>query len=259
MKPLSLLIFLIIFSVSHAQNVLHEKISFTAEYSQHQYAMDSLNKHYVGFYIDTLGWLDEKISFGQRLGVSINFRLNKFIETGFKFSHQYGQTEKITETEVYGLNPSPYETDMLWNIKTSATSIQMSNTFYLSSLFLSKVKSSILRRIEFGIEFNIGYSLNKFSSYYHFIDITEPNYAYMNHDYLVLQNRAAQATLGFKIDFNFLNNSFISRLGINSGYQFLRTGAIKKHSGDEMIFPNSSPMNLDFSGFYYGIYLKLGK
>jgi hypothetical protein len=259
MRQLMILACLLNISGIIAQNVSHEKISVSFEYSRQQFAMDSLNKHYVGFYIDTLGWLDKKISSGHRMGISINYRLNKFLETGLKFSHQYGQTEKTTQIEVYGLNPSPYETDMWWNITTSATSIQMSNTFYLSPFIDGKVKSTILRRIEFGVEFNLGYSWNKFSSYYHFIDITEPNYAYMNHDFLVLQNRSTHASLGFKVDFNFLNNSFISRLGIKSGYQFLRTGAIRKNSGDEMIFLNSAPMNLDFSGWYYGIYLKFGR
>jgi hypothetical protein len=50
-------------------------------------------------------------------------------------------------------------------------------------------------------------------------------------------------------------------VGFNVGYQFFKTSSVKNYAGSN-IYPDNDgkrTVNLDFSGLYYGIYLKIGK
>lgn len=237
----------------------YPRLSFELNYSFQNFAMDSLNKYYVGYYTDTLKWLDHKITTGQKIEASFNYRINAYMQSGIKFGYQYGKTEKITPMEMSGFNPNTDIIDLYWNITTSATTFQVTNTLYISQFFKKRFNKKLLDNFDFGVEYNFGIGWSKFSSYYHFLNITDPQFEWMNHDLYEMRNRSLNSSLGMNLEYLFLKKNVFSSLGINLGYQFFRTGAIERNSGEEMIFEGSTPMSLDFSGWYYGIYLKLGK
>lgn len=234
-------------------------LSFEFGYSKQHLAMDSLNKYYVSYFTDSLKRLEHKITTGQKFEATFNFRVNSFFQTGVKFGYQFGKTENTTPMEMSGFNPNTDIIELYWNITTSATSVQISNTLYISQFLKKRFETKLLNRFEFGLEYNIGIAWSKFSSYYHFLNITDPQFDWMNHNLYEMRNRSLNSSLGFKLEYTFLRKNIFSSVGFFSGYQFFRTGAIKRNSGEEMIFSGNTPMTLDFSGWYYGIYLKFGK
>jgi opacity protein-like surface antigen len=106
-----------------AQNKTHEKLSLNFEYSKHQYAMDSLNKHYLDYYINELEFLDDQIKFGYNVSFGINYRPSSKFDFGIRIGYQYASTQKTIQTEIYGISPQPIETDMLNLVKVNSTNI----------------------------------------------------------------------------------------------------------------------------------------
>jgi hypothetical protein len=77
-----------------AQNKTHEKLSLNFEYSKHQYAMDSLNKHYLDYYINELEFLDDQIKFGYNVSFGINYRPSSKFDFGIRIGYQYASTQR---------------------------------------------------------------------------------------------------------------------------------------------------------------------
>jgi hypothetical protein len=236
-----------------AQNKTHEKLSLNFEYSKHQYAMDSLNKHYLDYYIKELEFLDDKIKFGYNVSFGINYRPSSKFDFGIRIGYQYASTQKTIQTEIYGISPQPIETDMLNLVKVNSTNICLSSSFYLSSLIDFFERNNILNRLGIALEGSLGIGFNQSVAYVHYSNPEIP-YSY-SFNFAETSNRALFSQLGCKSEFRTTNNPILTAIGFKFGYQFFRTGLLKFKSSEEVYLP----INLDFSGFYYGIYLKLGK
>ena len=65
--------------------------------------------------------------------------------------------------------------------------------------------------------------------------------------------------IAIKYEYEYLNSPIIGSIGISVGYQYFVTNKLKDKYIEEWQVKNSEAINLDFSGFYYSIYIIFGK
>lgn len=110
-------------------------------------------------------------------------------------------------------------------------------------------------RINFLLDASIGLAFNRTYGYSHFLN---PLVTSFSNSASATVNKSINSTLGLRIEFRISQKPIFSHLGIRGGYQFFKTGAVKTISDIEWRV-DGEPMNLDFSGVYFGVYLKLGR
>ena len=255
MRQLLILACLLTIRVAVAQNVNHEKISMSFEYSRHQYAMDSLNETYMNFNINETGWLKNKISSGQYFGMSLIYRPKTYFDVGLKFAYQYGTSSHTSSSEIYGISPIPIEAVRYFEVNTSSFNINPTISIYVSQI-LNYFHPKENRIFNYGFEMNSGLGLNSWIGHLSLIS-KEHDYEYLSSGRF--SNSALNTQLGLKLEFTLSRSNIFSNLGLRGGYQFYKTGKILSSSGEEFVSFSGTISHLDFSGFYYGIYLKLGK
>jgi hypothetical protein len=63
-----------------------------------------------------------------------------------------------------------------------------------------------------------------------------------------------------KAEYNISQRNLFSFIGVKAGYQYFKTDYVKTQVGeDELSLGSNVRVMLDFSGFYYGVYLKLAR
>ena len=145
-------------------------------------------------------------------------------------------------------------------IDVNALSFGLSSNLYLNKLFrIDQNTSKFIKKLQcsFGIMGGIGKSTfndralvyNQFGEY--------KKLQYKSTDF----QGKAELDLGYRF-----GNDFFIDVGIKGGYQLFKTSAIKNYDGAALVsasldpnYNNPKPVHLDFSGLYYGIYLKIGK
>lgn len=256
MKPLLFLILLVFANITHSQNVLHEKISFTTEYAHHQYAMDSLNKHFLDYMILDIERLDDYITSGKNFQVSFNYRPDKLFDFGLRMGYQFANTSKTSNTTIWGQNPEPMDTEVYSFFRVSSQNINFQSALYMNEVARYLNINFLPERINFLLDASIGLAFNRTYGYSHFLN---PLVTSFSNSASATVNKSINSTLGLRIEFRISQKPILSHLGIKCGYQFFNTGVLKLKSGEEVKSWEGYPTNLDFSGFYYGIYLKFGK
>lgn len=239
-----------------AQEFSNERISFSIEYAKHHYAMDSLNEYYFDFVINEFKFLEKNISSGNYFAVHLAFRPTKMIEVGIKPYYQFGRSQHSSPILVYGNSPEPIETQLFLSQTTRSYGVQISSSLYVNEMVSKHINRMFLSRLSYAPELNFGIGFNSIYGYS------------MISDYVVLseaenaglfKNTSLFSQVGVKLEYAVTQKSMITSIGFRAGYQFFKTGRILRESGDEMLTPTGRVSHLDFSGFYYGIYLKLGK
>jgi hypothetical protein len=238
-----------------AQNINHEKISISLDYARHQYAMDSLNETYMNFNINETGWLEKNISGGQYFGISLGYRPKEYFDVGVKFAYQSGISSHKSSAEVYDNSPIPIETVRTVEVSVSSFSINPTISIYFSQL-LNYFYPKENRRINYAIEVNSGLGLNSWTGHLSLVS-EEHNYEYLSSSRF--SNTALNTQIGLKLELTLSQSNLFSFIGFRGGYQFYKTGKILSTSGEEFVSFSGTISHLDFSGWYYGVYLKFGK
>lgn len=134
-------------------------------------------------------------------------------------------------------------------------SIGIKNTWYINRFFKLQEEKNILNKFDFGMDLLLGYALTTVNNEVH-NTLKEP----------VGVNTAEWFTndfygkLGVNIEYMLFSKSLYCSVGFKTGYQFHKTKTMTDRLDVDYIkMPYNVPINLDFSGFYYGLYLKLGK
>jgi hypothetical protein len=120
------------------------------------------------------------------------------------------------------------------------------------NLLKPKSENIFIHGFQYGPEFNIGYGFGNFIM--HSAIPSENIYG----EFLFKAN-GMKYQFGFRSEYTFGLNSSLVSLGFAFGYQLFKTSDLKRYSGDNLIGFGESTPNLDFSGWYYGVYLKFGK
>ena len=253
MKSIITIATLISTVIIYSQNEFKSKLSLDFGYSFNEYKLTSLNENLIDNYINELERLNDRITTGRSFILGIGFSSNRFIENRIHLCYERGISENIALINTI-FDGQVVEVPGQFIARARALSVSLGTQFYLNQLnFLKpKAEKSFIHRFQYGPEFNIGYGFGNFIM--HSAIPSENIYG----EFLFRAN-GLKYQFGLKSEFTFKVNSVVSSLGFIFGYQYFKTSELKRFSGDNLIGFGESTPNLDFSGFYYGIYLKLGK
>jgi len=189
----------------------------------------------------------------------------------FKFSLAYQPTD-LFDIGIYGgyqyaaknSTPSFYKMDEYnlpikecegrHELRTEAITFGISNTWYIDDVLNFQNKGVFLSRFHVGIELNAGIGFSKIIS-----DLQPPSGVLEPKEYLYFTSQDFQGQIGLKFEYDFTKQPIFSTLGIRGGYQYFKTKSVKDRLDNEWIVQGEQPISLDFSGLYFGAYLKFGK
>lgn len=232
------------------------RLSFEFGYGINGYSMGKLNE----FYIDSfalkphINVLQDYIKSGQQFRLGINYKPIGLFDFGLYGSYQYGNSKSrplLTETDEFGWPIQEHRGS--FELRTEAISVGINTTWYVSHLFKFQEKENTLNRFHFGIELNGGVGFSKAVA-----DMRYETYPIASF-YEYFSSRDFQGQVGLKAEYDFTKSPLFTTLGIRFGYQYFRTKTVKDRLGKDWEVLGQYPINLDFSGFYFGAYLKLGR
>ncbi len=259
------LIILIVCSVSNlmAQN----KHDFSVEFNVNRtnYSMKSIDDfmddtiHFHPYYFGKEPF--DKIKTGFDYGVTMNYQFLNFLELGVIGAYQESEVSRLynfSYIDPYdpSLNSSYYgRTDL----KTSAITIGLSTNVYLNKLLhLDTKDSKFLQRLQWaiGLQGGVAFSTFDFSNglFYQTNYVNDPQRLTYSFNATNLHGKV-EMKLGFK----FLDKNLFSCLGLKVGYQVLNTATVKNGYGFPLKYGKDQTLKMNFSGLYYGVYLKIGK
>ncbi|MCS6979292.1 MAG: hypothetical protein NZM15_04225 [Flavobacteriales bacterium] len=232
------------------------RLSFEFGYGINSYSMGKLNE----FYIDSFALkphvnvLQDYIKSGQQFRLGLNYKPIGLFDFGLYGSYQYGNSKSrplFTETNEFGAPIQEHRGS--FELRTEAISVGINTTWYVSHLLKFQDKENSLNRFHFGIELNGGIGFSKAVA-----DMRYETYP-IGSFYENFSSRDFQGQVGLKAEYDFTKSPLFTTLGIRFGYQYFRTKTVKDRLGRDWEVLGQYPINLDFSGFYFGTYLKLGR
>ncbi len=257
MRTKHIIIVLMIIS-SYTVKAQQNKQALSAEfgYGINGYSMGKLNEFYIDSFAmkPQINVLQDYIKSGQQFRLGINYKPMGLFDFGFYGSYQYGNSTSkplITETDEWGWPIKEHRGS--FELRTEAISVGIHTTWYVSHLLKFQEKENTLNRFHFGIELNGGIGFSKAIA-----DIRYETFPIAS-TYDFFNSRDFQGQLGLKAEFDFTKSPLFTTLGIRFGYQYFRTKTVKDRLGRDWEVLGQFPINLDFSGFYFGTYLKLGR
>ncbi len=245
-------------SISFALKAQNNRQVLSVEfgYGVNSYSMGKLNE----FYIDSfaikphINLLQDYIKSGQQFRLGINYKPIGLFDFGLYSSYQYGNSKSrplFTETDEFGWPIQEHRGS--FELRTEAISVGINTTWYVSHLLKFQDKENTLNRFHFGIELNGGIGFSKAVA-----DMRYETYPIASF-YEYFSSRDFQGQVGLKAEYDFTKSPLFTTLGIRFGYQYFRTKTVKDRLGKDWEVLGQYPINLDFSGFYFGTYLKLGR
>lgn len=242
---------------SNAQNA-DDRLSVEFGYGINSYSMSKLNKYYIDSFaaLPNVSLLKNKITSGQNFNLVLKYNPTKLFDVGFYGSYQYGNSRyspTAIETNDFGVPIKQHFGN--YELRTEAIGVGISGCIYLSQLLkLEEKKSKILKRIHFGIELNGGIGFTRVIADMRYQTLPSANY------YEFFTTRDFQGQSGLNIEYDFIKSSLISSIGFRGGYQYFKTKTVSDRLDRNWeVGSNKQPINLDFSGFYIGTYLKISK
>src|SRR5690606_16532132 len=127
-------------------------------------------------------------------------------------------------------------------------------------------ESTFMKRFQLGVGLRLGYTLNmvKDTKWRESHEVIQPEgfvpnlYASEISQQVVAFNWSGNLEL--KVGYRFVDKNYFSGIGLKVGYQFHTSSLMKNEAVDHMKIDNTPyEMRLNLSGFYYGIYLNVGK
>lgn len=224
-------------------------------YGVNQFDMGSINQFYIDSFAakPSVDLLEERITSGQHFRLGINYRPMGLFDFGFYGSYQYGNSESNITRSITDETGAPISNASgTFELRTEAIGAGLSTTWYISHLLKFQEKENKLHRLHIGLELNGGVGYSRAIS--ELIYETGP----INYDYTILTSRDFQGQGGIKLEYDLTTSPIFTTLGIRLGYQYFSSKTLQDPSGTDWLV-DTRPINLDFSGGYFGVYVKIGR
>lgn len=253
MKTITLIFLILLGANSFAQK---NRLSFELSYGLNSFKMGNLNTFHIDSFAkkEEVELLKNNIKRGQHYQFRVSYCPIGLFDIEVYGSYQFGNSEStydLIETDDFGfpvrIHPSNY------NLKTEALGAGITTSWYISHLLKFHEKENTLNRLHLGIELNGGIGFSKVVA-----DIRVPSLP-MASVYEFFESKDFQGQVGLKIEYDLTKNPLYTTLGIRFGYQFFRTKTVRDRYNNEWVVLEQHPINLDFSGIYGALYIKIGK
>lgn len=249
-----LYLFILVFSVSlQAQE---NRLSFEFSYGLNSFKMGKVNEFYIDSFAkkEYINLLKDNVKQGQHYQFNVNYRPIGLFDIGVYGSYQFGNSKHTYNWSETGNNGQLVNNHKITNtFQTEALSVGLATSWYISHLLKLQQKENALNRLHFGVELNGGVGFSKVT-----LDTRAPSLPIIS-TYEFFMSRAFQGQAGIKVEYDLTKKPFFTTLGFRLGYQFFQTRTVKDKHGQEWVVLGQYPINLDFSGIYGAMYLKLGK
>lgn len=134
-----------------------------------------------------------------------------------------------------------------------------SKTYFNSLFHFEENRSKLLQHLILASEYKIGFGFSKLSheELYKYPEQTYLQETYFSSDF----NGQFNLVVGYKLN----EGKMVSSINLKVGYQYYKTKVVRDHSENTFSYFNnntnslSRPINLDFSGFIFGLQLTLRK
>jgi hypothetical protein len=228
----------------------------------HHYKMDELNERFVQRAIDSDTMLLTKyLTRGFQVQARTSFRVHRFFDIGLSLGYQNGKTEHNPRAYIqtdYTPGVFPFliydSIEGVYGVKAHGFTGAMSSSFYFSELLNLSQKENWINRLGLALDFQLGYAFSRVSVY----DGWPGSYFQYANYYREYDSHSLFGQVGFKAEYDLNRSDLLTAIGIRGGYQFYKTGTVKTITDIEWRV-DGEPMRLDFSGVYFGVYLKLGR
>lgn len=245
------------FSVSVVGQNNYPKIFFEVGYSHQQTKMENFNNH-LDLIENDVFKLNDYLESVNNVQIVLRYKPKPIFDFGIyggrqavlleSFPLQKKLNPDLTVTNVEGYHKNQIES---WSLGLVAT-------VYFDQFLRSHDK--LFERVNLGMELLGGIG---FSSY--FLETHFVTFSPIGISSATRKSQGFQGQLGFIVEYDFVRNPLIGIIGLRVGYQFYATSTLENRLGYKWGDQNydwtsaDSEVNLDFSGIYYGVYLKFGK
>lgn len=230
-------------------------LSFELGYGINAYKMEDVNR----YYIDSLAAKPENdllrnyVEKGQYFRIGVNYKPVNWLEFGLNGNYLFSSLESSPWEEYFDSEiGQEVFSKGYYELKIVAVGFGIGSAFHFSEFLKSNENSK--NRTRLGLELNCGVSFAKVSTTQ--VIKTFQNFQSIGRYYA---RETFQGQLGLKAEYDFTITPIITSLGLRAGYQFLRTGVVRDAAEQEWKVNDEHPISLDFSGIYFGVYLKIGK
>jgi hypothetical protein len=231
--------------------------------NRHHFKMDELNNRFVQRAIDSdTMLLTQHLTRGFQLQARTSFRVHRLFDVGFSLGYQNGKTEHNPTANIHVDNvPDVFpfvwiydSIEGIYGVNAHGFTIGLSSSFYFSELLNFSQKENWFNRLGLALDFQVGYAFSRVSVYNGW-----PGSMYQHANYnREYDSQSLVGQLGFKAEYDLLRSDLLAAIGVRGGYQFYKTGSVKTITDIEWRV-DGEPMRLDFSGVYFGVYLKLAR
>jgi hypothetical protein len=228
------------------------RLSFEFGYSYHSYAMDTLNDKLIEPAMNTsVKFLDERLESGHGFNFKIGYQISESFQFGFYGDFQRGSSEY---NPMFPMGSQP-PVEGFYSIRTENLNAGIHLTYWVSSL-LSKISKVPNKRLKYGFATNLGVGKGSYE-----IFIFAPINQFSESYHRIFSANAFHGQFELKSEYQITKRSLFSSIGLKVGYQYFKTDYLRTRAEEYNLIASypDSKLQLDFSGMYYGIYLKLAR
>lgn len=255
----SIAIFSAFFGSSQAQEKPWKLFNLELGVNRHHFKMDDLNNRFVQRAIDSdTMLLTEHLTRGFQVQARTSFRVHKLFDVGLSLGYQNGKTEHNPRAYIQIDYNSPFgiydSVEGVYGVKVHGFTGGLSSSFYFSELLNFSQRENWLNRLGLALDFQLGYAFSRVSVY----NGWPGSYFQFANYYREYDSQSLFGQVGFKAEYDLLRSDMLASIGVRGGYQFYKTGTVKTITDIEWRVDGEA-MRLDFSGVYFGVFVKLGR
>lgn len=255
--------------------IAQEKGNFTFEIDAsriHYHKMEVYNRYLrdttdvtTSHFGDT--YLKDTLTASFIFGASLSYQPTSFMDFGIYGAYQGNQFGREYQQQHYvGGPPSTFIlADHKVKIANHSYIVGISSTVYLNRiLHFENYESKFINRFQIGIGLKVGYAFSSIeqTDWIDKFELLTPGgiQPIIKSTSLKGSARNWSGNIELKLGYRFVEKSYFSGVGIKVGYQFHSSSALRNDANAAFQFGASKEeMRLNLSGFYYGIYLNVGK
>jgi hypothetical protein len=227
------------------------RLSIEFSWNHHKFAMDTLAKYVIEPGINNIVQsLDKRIESGSGYNFKIGYQVSKAFQVGLYGDFQRGISEY---KPMYPMGNSP-SIEGFYSVRVENLNAGIHMTYWLNSL-IDLSSKRFFKRLNLGLSGHFGYARGSFKqlSYVPINEFAVSRFRVFTDDSFIYK-------FELKAEYNISQRNLFSFIGVKAGYQYFKTDYVKTQVGeDELSLGSNVRVMLDFSGFYYGVYLKLAR
>jgi hypothetical protein len=185
----------------------------------------------------------------------LNYQFRNYLMLGLYSNYQFAQCIIDRNFVVYDASENSttyFNTD--WITKSNTLSFGVNLAICYDNLSKHFFKTKYLQQIKFSNQIKVGHAQSNLLSYYVFNEPIQLEFPRNNG-----ASKHFVADLSMSVAFPLRTSHILSSIGLNIGYQYYKSGIIRNVANQSISISNGTQVHLDFSGFYFGLHMTIGK